>query len=278
MSVGALEPQFYAELVRRLELDLPDRNDPANCPAIRAALTATVQGEDPGRVVGGLRRHRRLRGGDHPADRGLRPTRTSRPAAPSSRTTASRSRRRRRASPAPCATITMPPGGPGAHTREALAAWGVDDIDALHRAAAARGPGLIVRPFLFLGTRAEDDVAQQEYDAVLAGTGLRPRRAGPRPARGRHPRRRSTSTSGPGSSWAAGPSTSPIPTTSSHPRSTGSRPSSTSSPTRGGGRRPVPRRLLRHRGARRPGGRRRRPDLRGAHRGQARAADRRGQR
>jgi GMP synthase (glutamine-hydrolysing) len=31
-----------------------------------------------------------------------------------------------------------------------------------------------VRPFLFLGTRAEDDVAQQEYDAVLAGTGLQP--------------------------------------------------------------------------------------------------------
>jgi GMP synthase (glutamine-hydrolysing) len=30
-----------------------------------------------------------------------------------------------------------------------------------------------VRPFLFLGTRAEDDVAQQEYDAVLAGCGLR---------------------------------------------------------------------------------------------------------
>ena len=31
-----------------------------------------------------------------------------------------------------------------------------------------------MRPFLFLGTRAEDDVAQQEYDAVLAGGGLRP--------------------------------------------------------------------------------------------------------
>src|SRR5688572_24305946 len=31
-----------------------------------------------------------------------------------------------------------------------------------------------MRPFLFLGTRAEDDVAQQEYDAVLAGTGLQP--------------------------------------------------------------------------------------------------------
>ncbi len=31
-----------------------------------------------------------------------------------------------------------------------------------------------MRPFLFLGTRAEDNVAQQEYDAVLAGCGLRP--------------------------------------------------------------------------------------------------------
>jgi GMP synthase (glutamine-hydrolysing) len=31
-----------------------------------------------------------------------------------------------------------------------------------------------VRPFLFLGTRAEDDVAQQEYDAVVAGAGLHP--------------------------------------------------------------------------------------------------------
>ena len=31
-----------------------------------------------------------------------------------------------------------------------------------------------MRPFLFLGTRAEDDVAQQEYDAVLAGTDLQP--------------------------------------------------------------------------------------------------------
>lgn len=31
-----------------------------------------------------------------------------------------------------------------------------------------------MRPFLFLGTRAEDEVAQQEYDAVLAGCGLRP--------------------------------------------------------------------------------------------------------
>ena len=31
-----------------------------------------------------------------------------------------------------------------------------------------------MRPFLFLGHRAQDRVAQQEYDAVLAGTGLHP--------------------------------------------------------------------------------------------------------
>src|SRR5690606_25791155 len=40
MSVGSLEPQFYDELVRILELDLPDRNDPANESVIREAITA----------------------------------------------------------------------------------------------------------------------------------------------------------------------------------------------------------------------------------------------
>ncbi|WP_457207491.1 CaiB/BaiF CoA transferase family protein, partial [Nocardioides sp. P5_C9_2] len=40
MSVGPLEPQFYAEMVRLLELDLPDRDDPVHHPAIRDALTA----------------------------------------------------------------------------------------------------------------------------------------------------------------------------------------------------------------------------------------------
>jgi alpha-methylacyl-CoA racemase len=31
----------------------------------------------------------------------------------------------------------MPPGGPGAHTREALVAWGVSDVDALLESGAA---------------------------------------------------------------------------------------------------------------------------------------------
>ncbi|KHL10651.1 alpha-methylacyl-CoA racemase [Mumia flava] len=46
MSVGALEPQFYDELVKLLELDageappLPDRNDPSQWPRLRALLAA----------------------------------------------------------------------------------------------------------------------------------------------------------------------------------------------------------------------------------------------
>jgi len=43
VAVGALEPRFYAELLRGLELvpeDLPDRSDPANWPALRERFAA----------------------------------------------------------------------------------------------------------------------------------------------------------------------------------------------------------------------------------------------
>lgn len=45
MSVGALEPQFYAELLERLDLTgrLPDRDDPANWPEIRHAFRAVFR-------------------------------------------------------------------------------------------------------------------------------------------------------------------------------------------------------------------------------------------
>lgn len=45
LAVGAIEPQFWAELLRRLELDaaaLPDRADPAQWPALRAVLAARI--------------------------------------------------------------------------------------------------------------------------------------------------------------------------------------------------------------------------------------------
>ncbi|MEU6264786.1 CaiB/BaiF CoA transferase family protein [Saccharopolyspora shandongensis] len=45
VSVGALEPQFYAELLDRLGLagEVPDRDDPANWPALRERFAATFR-------------------------------------------------------------------------------------------------------------------------------------------------------------------------------------------------------------------------------------------
>ena len=136
MSVCALEPQFYAELVRRLELDLPDRNDPGNFPAIREALStcfkektqaewsAVFDGTDAcvtaviSLTEAYAHPHLSARGTFVEADGIVQPA----PAPRFSRTGA---------------TLSMTPGGPGAQTRQALAAWGVEDVDALIRSGAA---------------------------------------------------------------------------------------------------------------------------------------------
>lgn len=131
LSVGALEPQFYAELVRLLELDLPNRDDLANLPAIRKALTARFKertqaewaelfdGTDacvaPIIPLGEAAEHPHLaaRGTLVERDGIVQPA----PAPRFSRT-------------AP--TLGPPPApAPGADTREALAAWGIDDVDGL---------------------------------------------------------------------------------------------------------------------------------------------------
>ncbi len=136
MSVGPLEPQFYAELVRLLELDLPDRDDPANFPAIREALTARFKERTqaewsalfdgteacvaPVVPLADAPHHPHLaaRGTFVERDGITQPA----PAPRFSRTPA---------------TLGTAPGGPGAHTREALTAWGVDDVDALLASGAA---------------------------------------------------------------------------------------------------------------------------------------------
>ncbi len=140
MSVGPLEPQFYAEMVRLLELDLPDRDDPANLPAIRDALTARFKertqaewsklfdGTDacvaPVVPLADAPRHPHLAARrtfvEH--DGITQPA----PAPRFSRTPAS---------------LGMPPGGPGAHTRDALTAWGIEDVDALLASGAATQAG-----------------------------------------------------------------------------------------------------------------------------------------
>ena len=137
MSVGALEPQFYAELVDGLGLeDLPDRNDPAQWPAIREALTTrfrertqaewaeVFEGTDaccaPVLPLTEAAEHPHLQARGTYVERAgvLQPA----PAPRFSRTEA---------------TLTTGPTAPGAQTREALTAWGVPDVEALIESGAA---------------------------------------------------------------------------------------------------------------------------------------------
>jgi alpha-methylacyl-CoA racemase len=136
MSVAALEPHFYAELLRLLDLaDAPDRDDPEQWPALRDALAARFRertqaawaevfdGTDacvaPVLPPSQAARHPQLSAREVYVDRAgfLEPA----PAPRFSRTPA---------------TLTRGPSVPGGQTREALVAWGVD-ADALIASGAA---------------------------------------------------------------------------------------------------------------------------------------------
>ncbi|MGH1564118.1 CaiB/BaiF CoA transferase family protein [Mumia sp. DW29H23] len=131
MSVGALEPQFYAEMERLLELgDLPDRNDPRAWPELRARLAArfaertqaewaeVFEGTDA--CVAPVVPMREAPKHPHLAARGTYVEHDgvvqAAPAPRFSRTPAA---------------LGRTPAKPGTHTREALAAWGIGDVDAL---------------------------------------------------------------------------------------------------------------------------------------------------
>ena len=137
MSVGALEPQFYAELVDLLGLtDLPSRDDLAQWPAIKAAFTRRFKERTQAEwaeVFDGTdacvapvlplteaaeHPHLKARGTYVDRDGVLQPA----PAPRFSRTEA---------------TLTTGPSAPGGQTREALTAWGVADVDALIDSGAA---------------------------------------------------------------------------------------------------------------------------------------------
>ena len=137
MSVGALEPQFYAVLVDLLGLsDLPSRDDLGQWPAIREAFTRRFKertqtewdevfdGTDacvaPVLPLTEAAEHPHLKARGTYVDRGgvLQPA----PAPRFSRT---------------AATLTTGPSAPGGQTREALNAWGIADVDALIDSGAA---------------------------------------------------------------------------------------------------------------------------------------------
>ena len=175
VSVGALEPQFYATLIRtarprghRARAGRPGPLRRAPHPAHRHLRAA-----DPGRVGRAVRGHRRLRRRRDPGQRGTRPPAPQGPARPSSSARGWCSRSRRRASPAPQPrSRCRPPPAAGTHTREALTAWGIARRRRAHRARRRRTGLSTVKPFLFLGIRAQDTAADDEYAAVLRCTGL----------------------------------------------------------------------------------------------------------
>jgi alpha-methylacyl-CoA racemase len=138
VSVGALEPQFYDDLVERLGLSdrVPDRDDPAALQSLRDLLTET------------FRQRTRAEWAEvfDATDACVAPVLTLSEAAAhphlAARGTFVDVEGITQPAPAPRfsrtpGALTMPPRGPGAHTREALVAWGAADVDALLESGAA---------------------------------------------------------------------------------------------------------------------------------------------
>ena len=131
MSVGALEPRFYDVLVERLAItDLPDRNDIAQWPALRKVLAETFASRTQAEWTA-------LFDG---TDACVAPVVPMHEAAQHPHNIARSTYVERagvvQAAPAPRfsqtpATLTTVPQRPGANTAEALAAWGINDIDQL---------------------------------------------------------------------------------------------------------------------------------------------------
>ncbi len=139
LAVGALEPQFYDALLVGLGIRdaAPDRDDPANLPALRDLIAATVRtrtmaewtdvfdGTDacvaPVLTMAEAARHPHLVERATYVDRGLGAEPA--PAPRFSRTEA--------------ALSAPPPERAGQDTREALAAWGIGDVESLLASGAA---------------------------------------------------------------------------------------------------------------------------------------------
>jgi alpha-methylacyl-CoA racemase len=139
LAIAALEPPFYDELVRLLGIadTVPDRNDPANHPALRRMISDAVaartqkawveifDGSDA--CVAPVLPLREAFGHPHLVARGTFVDRGGitqpAPAPRFSRTTAS--------------LTTPPPEAAGQDTRAALEAWGITEVDALLASGAA---------------------------------------------------------------------------------------------------------------------------------------------
>jgi alpha-methylacyl-CoA racemase len=134
MAVGAIEPQFYDELIRLLAVEAPSRYDQANWPELHKLLTETFAQRTQAEWT------ELFDGTDACVSPVLRPA----AAHPHlvARGTFVDNEGVRQPAPAPRFSRTptrlgRPPARPGQHTREALADWGVTDIEALLASGAA---------------------------------------------------------------------------------------------------------------------------------------------
>ncbi len=141
MAVGALEPQFYAELLDRLGLtgSVPDRADPSRWPQLRAALAARFlqRTQQEWQVV--------FEGGDACVSPVLPLTRAAEHPHLAGRGTYVQHDGVLQPAPAPRfsrtpATLTMPPTAIGQHGADALRAWGVRSVDELLAAGVLGEP------------------------------------------------------------------------------------------------------------------------------------------
>jgi alpha-methylacyl-CoA racemase len=134
MSVGAIEPRFYAELVERLGIDVPDRDDPAQWPELRKVLAETFRERTQAEWIAVFE-------GSDACVAPVLPLAAEHPHL-AARGTFVEHHGVRQAAPAPRfdrtpTSLGRPPARPGQHTREALADWGISDLDALFDSGAA---------------------------------------------------------------------------------------------------------------------------------------------
>ncbi|MBP2357468.1 alpha-methylacyl-CoA racemase [Kribbella aluminosa] len=135
VAVGALEPRFYAELIGKLGLNPPDRDDPAQWPELRKVLTKTFRERTQAEWA-------ELFDGSDACVAPVLPLAADHPHLVA-RGTFVDHHGVRQAAPAPRfgrtpTSLRRPPARPGEHTREALADWGITDVDALLESGAAK--------------------------------------------------------------------------------------------------------------------------------------------
>ncbi|WP_344212601.1 CaiB/BaiF CoA-transferase family protein [Kribbella sancticallisti] len=134
MAVGALEPQFYDELIRLLEVEAPDRYDVANWPDLRKLLAETFAQRTQAEWT-------EVFDGTDACVSPVLPLAADHPHLVARGTFVEKDGVRQ-AAPAPRfsrtpSELSEPPARAGQHTREALADWGVTGIDDLLDSGAA---------------------------------------------------------------------------------------------------------------------------------------------